>query len=105
MGSRGNPLLAVALARMGHSVEILLGVMHRPESIDPQWRALATLPSHWSVPQFPLKAADFMARGVEKGPRLGAAMRAAEEAWIEAGFPLDRETLARIADEVVASDQ
>jgi glycosyltransferase involved in cell wall biosynthesis len=25
---------------MGHSVEILLGVMHRPESIDPQWREL-----------------------------------------------------------------
>jgi glycosyltransferase involved in cell wall biosynthesis len=32
--------LAVALARMGHSVEILLGVMHNPESIDPEWRAL-----------------------------------------------------------------
>jgi glycosyltransferase involved in cell wall biosynthesis len=32
--------LALALARMGHSVEILLGVMHRPESIDPQWQAL-----------------------------------------------------------------
>jgi glycosyltransferase involved in cell wall biosynthesis len=29
--------LALALARMGHSVEILLGVMHRPESIDPYW--------------------------------------------------------------------
>jgi hypothetical protein len=26
----------------------------------------------------------------------------AEEAWIEAGFPLDREALARIADEAVA---
>jgi O-antigen biosynthesis protein len=32
--------LALALARMGHSVEILLGVMHRPESIDPEWRDL-----------------------------------------------------------------
>ena len=32
--------LALALARMGHSVEILLGVMHDPDSIDPQWRAL-----------------------------------------------------------------
>ena len=32
--------LALALARMGHSVEILLGVMHDPESIDPEWRAL-----------------------------------------------------------------
>jgi O-antigen biosynthesis protein len=32
--------LALALARMGHSVEILLGVMHRPESIDPDWKAV-----------------------------------------------------------------
>jgi len=30
--------LALALARMGHSVEILLGVMHRPESIAPEWK-------------------------------------------------------------------
>jgi O-antigen biosynthesis protein len=30
--------LALALARMGHSVEVLLGVMHHPESIDPYWR-------------------------------------------------------------------
>ena len=51
---------------------------------------------------FPLKAADFMARGVEKGPRLGAAMRAAEQAWIEAGFPIERAALARIADAAVA---
>jgi hypothetical protein len=29
-------------------------------------------------------------------------MRAAEEAWIEAGFPLDREALVRIADEAAA---
>ena len=33
------------------------------------WHALATLPARWSAPVFPLKAADFIARGVEKGPR------------------------------------
>ena len=27
-----------------------------------------------------------IARGVEKGPALGAALRAAEEAWVKAGF-------------------
>jgi poly(A) polymerase len=82
---------------------VLLAWSRAPEGVaDARWRALATLPSRWSVPQFPLKAADFMARGVEKGPRLGAAMRAAEEAWIEAGFPLDREALGRIVEEAVA---
>ncbi len=99
----------VLLYRLGpdsYLDRVLLAWSRAPQGVaDPQWRVLATLPSHWSVPQFPLKADDFMARGVEKGPRLGAALRAAEEAWIEAGFPLDRDALARIADEVVADDR
>jgi poly(A) polymerase len=97
----------VLLYRLGpdrYLDRVLLSWSRAPEGIsDPRWRALATLPSRWSAPRLPLKAADLMARGVEKGPRLGAAMRAAEEAWVEAGFPLDREALARIADEAVAS--
>ncbi len=60
---------------------------------------LAGLPERWSAPAFPLRAADFLARGLEKGPALGDAMRAAEEAWIRAGFPLDAPALAAIADE------
>jgi tRNA nucleotidyltransferase/poly(A) polymerase len=64
---------------------------------DEAWRTLATLPQRWTVPVFPLKAADFMQRGVEKGPALGVAMRAAEEAWIAADFPSDGETIGRIA--------
>jgi poly(A) polymerase len=64
---------------------------------DEAWRSLATLPQRWSAPVFPLKAADFMQRGVEKGPALGAAMRAAEEAWIAADFPNDSETVEQIA--------
>jgi poly(A) polymerase len=67
-------------------------------AIDESWRALATLPLRWTAPAFPLKAADLMTRGVDKGPVLGAAMRAAEEAWIAAGFPGDAAALARIAD-------
>ena len=54
---------------------------------DPAWRELAQLPERWTAPVFPLKAADFIARGVPKGPALGAALRAAEEAWIAADFP------------------
>jgi poly(A) polymerase len=63
---------------------------------DANWRALATLPERWTAPAFPLKAADFIARGVEKGPALGAALRAAEAAWIAEGFPMDAEALERI---------
>jgi poly(A) polymerase len=65
---------------------------------DRAWLAMTSLPQRWSAPTFPLRAVDFMARGVEKGPALGAAMAAAEAAWIETGFPADADELARIAD-------
>ena len=68
-------------------------------SIDPGWRALATLPQRWTPPAFPLRAGDFMARGVAKGPPLGRALAAAEERWIAAGFPTDRAVIAEIAEE------
>jgi poly(A) polymerase len=70
---------------------------------DAVWGALATLPTRWSVPTFPLKSKDFTKRGVEKGPRLGAALAAAEEAWIAAGFPADKTALAAIADAGLAA--
>ena len=62
------------------------------------WHGLATLPARWTAPAFPLRAADFIKRGVPKGPRLGAALAAAEEAWAAADFPLDFAALAAIAD-------
>jgi poly(A) polymerase len=65
---------------------------------DPGWRALVSLPRRWQAPRFPLKARDFMQRGLE-GPQLGAALRAAEAAWIAADFPGDATALERIADD------
>jgi len=66
-------------------------------SHDEGWRALASLPQQWTAPMFPLRAADFMKRGVSQGPTLGAALRAAEEAWVVAGFPGDQAALDGIA--------
>jgi poly(A) polymerase len=65
---------------------------------DASWHGLATLPARWSAPAFPLRAADFIKRGLPKGPRLGTALAAAEEAWTAAGFPVDAVALAAIAD-------
>jgi tRNA nucleotidyltransferase/poly(A) polymerase len=64
----------------------------------PEWRDLVTLPQRWSAPRFPLKASDFMVRGIGKGPALGAALREAEEAWIAADFPSDPAVLGTIVD-------
>ncbi len=67
-----------------------------------QWRERATLPERWSAPKFPLKAADFVARGIAQGPQLGQVLGAAEDAWLAAGFPLDQAALDAIADQTVA---
>jgi poly(A) polymerase len=69
---------------------------------DPAWRALVALPERWAVPEFPLKAADFVRRGVAPGPALGAALHEAEEAWIAADFPTDEEAIMAIADAAAA---
>jgi poly(A) polymerase len=39
-----------------------------------------------------------MSRGIAAGPELGAALRLAEEFWIEADFPMDRAALDALAD-------
>ena len=70
---------------------------------DRAWHNLASLPQRWSAPVFPLKAADFVKRGLGAGPTLGAALRAAEEAWIAADFPTDAGALEAIADRTVAA--
>jgi tRNA nucleotidyltransferase/poly(A) polymerase len=66
-----------------------------------EWHVLATLPRRRSAPAFPLKAADFIARGVEKGPSLGAALARAEEAWIKSGFPMDQRALNGIINDAL----
>lgn len=66
------------------------------------WRTLASLPQRWSAPKFPLKAADFAARGIAQGPTLGQALAIAEDAWLAADFPLDRVSLQSIADQAVS---
>ena len=66
------------------------------------WRALAALPERWRAPKFPLKAADFIARGIAEGPGLGQVLALAEDAWLAADFPLAKSALQAIADQTVA---
>lgn len=66
------------------------------------WREFATLPQRWTAPKFPLKAADFIARGIAEGPALGHVLTLAEDAWLAADFPLAPSALSAIADDTVA---
>jgi poly(A) polymerase len=101
-GELGEREARVLLYRLGperFTDRVLLAWTRSPQgAAEERWRLLATLPARWSCPVFPLKASDFLARGVPKGPRLGAALAAAEEAWIQAGFPTDAAALAETAD-------
>jgi poly(A) polymerase len=98
----GEQAARALLYRLGaqHFIDHVLLAWARSSAgmIDAGWRDLATLPGRWTAPAFPLKAADFMSRGVDKGPMLGVAMRTAEDAWVSAGFSQDAGVLAKIAD-------
>jgi len=81
---------------------LMLAWARAGRGVDPApFRELATLPKRWSAPKFPLKAADFIARGMEKGPVLGSALARSEEMWIREGFPMERKALDRIVDEAL----
>ena len=67
-----------------------------------RWRELAELPQRWTAPKFPLRAADFIARGMAEGPALGHVLTLAEDAWLAADFPLEEAALASIADQAAA---
>ena len=98
--AHGEQAARAALYRLKpeHYVDCTLLAWARSQASahDEAWRGLATLPQRWSAPAFPLKASDFIARGVEKGPALGAAMRVAEAAWVKAEFPEDAAALEAI---------
>ena len=99
LGEAGARALLYRLGPLHYLDRVLLAWTRAPQgAADPAWRDLATLPSRWTAPQFPLRAADFAARGIARGPPLGEALRAAEEAWIAAGFPQAEAALAALAD-------
>jgi len=101
----GGKSARALLYRLGpqHFIDQVLVAWSRSAAgvADHAWRALAELPRTWSAPEFPLKATNFMARGLAAGPALGAAMRAAEQAWIAADFPADAAAIRAIADRAV----
>jgi poly(A) polymerase len=107
-GERGGRELLYRLGPERFSDRVLVAWARSPQgaadpgAADQVWHLLATLPSRWIAPTFPLKAAHFIKRGVPKGRRLGAAIRAAEQAWIAADFPGDKAAIEAIADEAAS---
>jgi poly(A) polymerase/tRNA nucleotidyltransferase (CCA-adding enzyme) len=88
--ARYRDRLMLAWARDGHGADQAM------------WQSLVTLPDRWKAPVFPLKAADFIERGVARGPGLGHVIALAEDAWLAQDFPLEIDVLTVIADQTVA---
>lgn len=81
---------------------LMLAWARSGENFDaPYWHEFAKLPQRWTAPKFPLKAADFISRGIAEGPALGHVLTLAEDAWLAADFPLAPAALAAIADQTV----
>jgi poly(A) polymerase len=82
---------------------LMLAWARAGRGVDPApWRELATLPTRWTAPKFPLKAADFIARGIAQGPLLGQVLALAEDGWLAADFPLEESAVQAVADQAVA---
>jgi tRNA nucleotidyltransferase/poly(A) polymerase len=104
LGEQAQRALLYRLGAAAFTDHALLGWARSQASAhDTAWKDLATLPRRWTAPVFPLKAADFVKRGVAKGPALGEILRAAEASWIVAGFPADLKAIEVIADVAVKS--
>lgn len=51
------------------------------------------LPTHWHVPEFPVKASDLLARGFTEGKALGAALKTLEARWEMSDYQLTKTAL------------
>jgi poly(A) polymerase len=104
--TKDEPSARRLLYRLGaerYHDRVLLGWARSGAEVNsPRWRMLAELPQRWTAPKFPLKAADFIARGLAEGPALGHVLTLAEDAWLAADFPLEQAALASIADQAAA---
>jgi poly(A) polymerase len=77
-------ILAQADARPGH---------------DDEWERARNFLQDTEEPRLPFSGADFIARGITEGRAIGEALKELQKRWIEAGFPTDPASLARLLDE------
>ncbi len=56
-------------------------------------------------PEIPVTGGDIIARGVEKGPRVGEVLRRLRLLWAQAGFPDDPDTLERLVKSAAEAPQ
>ena len=65
------------------------------------WQMGVTALQNWALPVFPIKGGELVLRGLNAGPLVAKALKAAEQQWIAEGFP-DAARANAIADQCVA---
>ncbi len=75
----------------------------RAEANHQEWRSLLDTVQSWERPQFPIRGSDLIAAGVEKGPRLGATLKALERLWVKGGFRAEKTALLAALSFIQAS--
>jgi hypothetical protein len=68
-------------------------------------RALHSLPERWPPPVFPLGGGDVLREGGQRGPAVGALLKAVESWWIENDFEPGEPALRQRLQQMVASAQ
>jgi poly(A) polymerase len=69
------------------------------------WSAAISCAKSFNPPSLPWRAADLVERGVPRGPRLGAVLRALEQRWCGLDFPSDPNALEKIVEAVLADSE
>ena len=87
-----EPAIREAFYRFGPAATLDRAAVEAASGADGDLAALARLAADWQRPKFPVGGSDALAAGL-KGPDIGAALGALEEAWIASGFTLSRSAL------------
>jgi poly(A) polymerase len=86
-------VLLYRAGEQGYRDALALAAARRHDTDEARLAHDLALPFRWQPPRMPVSGRDLVAAGLEKGPAIGAAIRAAEALWLASDFALDREAL------------
>lgn len=108
LSSAQKKRLAVAAARNGDrdAARVLAYRLGRESALDRLLIAGSdTSPlNDWTIPTFPLKGGQIVARGISAGPIVAKVLRRVEDHWIDEGFPDATRVEALLEAELAAGD-
>jgi poly(A) polymerase len=95
--------LLYAVGPRGFRDRVLVGFARSTaDPADAAWRDLLALPERWTAPHFPVSGEDLQRRGFAAGPDLGTVLAMIRTRWMAADFPVARDRVAALLDEVLA---